>query len=448
MTQSRQTGEDQALKHTGPQALGLAFLVALAAGSVLCGYEMLRSTANTLFVQAYGKQALPWALGLTLLGVALLTYLYGRLLSWLGPRHTMLATTFLALCTMVLGYGAVLLGVRPALVALFVFKESYVVLLIEQIWSYIDSQLDGKTARRLNGPICGVAGVGAVLGGLLLGWLSKRFGTQNMLLLAAVATLPALPLFHLLFARFGPPRGQHRSKQDHLALHLFRSERVLLFLIALIAMTQIISTVLEIAWKSTLQDHWPDADQQNAFSGNYYALINFAAMFFQFLGAPLMLSVFSARTVHILIPIVNLFALAYMFFSPSVWGCAVAYGVFKTLDYSIFRASKELLYLPLSFDARYRSKEVIDVLGNRVSKGLASIAVTFFQWAGVVFSTLIYATTGLVAVIFWLVLAFPLTAKNPRASRQLPSEELPEKTPRKTNDQSSKDERNEVHDIR
>ena len=108
-----------------------------------------------MFVQAYGKQALPWALGLTLIGVALLTYIYGRLLTILGPRHTLQVTTVLAIVTMLVSYAAIRAGLKPARIVLFIFKESYVVLLIEQIWSYIDSTLDPKAAKRLNGPICG-----------------------------------------------------------------------------------------------------------------------------------------------------------------------------------------------------------------------------------------------------------------------------------------------------
>lgn len=74
-------------------------------------------------------------------------------------------TTVLAIVTMLVSYAAIRAGLKPARIVLFIFKESYVVLLIEQIWSYIDSTLDPKAAKRLNGPICGVAGIGAVAAG-------------------------------------------------------------------------------------------------------------------------------------------------------------------------------------------------------------------------------------------------------------------------------------------
>ena len=161
---------------------------------------------------------------------------------------------------MVASWGAIRLGLRPALLVLFVFKESYVVLLIEQIWSYIDSTLESKAAKRLNGPICGVAGIGAVAGGAF--WASCRSaGTLNMLLLAAAATLLTLPLLQLLFAKFGAPTEgkKKQSEKGHLALHLFRTEPVLLLLISLIASTQVLSTILELAFRRAARPfcQWP-----------------------------------------------------------------------------------------------------------------------------------------------------------------------------------------------
>ena len=46
---------------------------------------------------------------------------------------------------------------------------------------------------------------------------------------------------------------------------------------------------------------------------------------------------------------------------------------FKCIDYSLFRAAKELLYIPLSYDAKYRTKGIIDVFAYRFGKGAASL---------------------------------------------------------------------------
>jgi hypothetical protein len=106
------------------------------------------------------------------------------------------------------------IGWKPARVVLFIFKESYVVLLIEQIWSYIDSTLDPKAAKRLNGPICGVAGIGAVTGGLVLGQAGRsRSERSTCCCLGRGDRADGAVLYKLLFARFGAPSEGKKKQQ-------------------------------------------------------------------------------------------------------------------------------------------------------------------------------------------------------------------------------------------
>ena len=117
---------------------------------------------------------------------------------------------------------------------------------------------------------------------------------------------------------------------------------------------------------------------------------------------------FRSGVVHVLIPLVHVVTCSYYLKNPTLGSMSVAYAAFKSIDYSIFRAAKEVLYIPLPFAARYRAKEVIDVFGYRFSKGAASGAVTALQETGVVFSEGLYAAIALAASVVWMGLAIPL----------------------------------------
>jgi len=81
------------------------------------------------------------------------------------------------------------------------------------------------------------------------------------------------------------------------------------------------------------------------------------------------------------------------------------------LDYSVFRASKEILYIPLSFDARYRAKEVIDAFVYRGAKGALS---GIFAVLGSVFGRLpgfFYPGVALGMIVIWGGLGYGLTAR-------------------------------------
>lgn len=431
----------------GPAAWVLAVIVASAAGSLLCGYELLRSSANTLFVTAYGKQALPTIIALTILGVTGVTYGYGRLLSWLGPRRTLHASTALAMLTMLACYAALKLdptGSRPVTGLLYVFKESYIVLLIEQCWSFINSKLTRKAAKVLNGVICGIASIGAVSGGLLLRYLSERWGTLQMVPLAAVATVPAVFLFEWMYRRYGEPvDAEHAGmnpqaveqleRKDPLSLRLFRRERLLLILILLVATKECMGSLVDLGFQYEMkQEFGAAADKQNAYSGTFFAWVNGIAMGFQLVLTPLLLTFVRARWVHVSIPLIHLGALAHFALRPSLMSASLALMAFKIIDYSVFRAAKELLYVPLSFDARYRAKELIDVLGNRASKGLTSLSITALQSLGVVFSAAMFAAGGLCGAGLWLILAFPMTrsdSKDQDAEGARPGSDSPQAPP-------------------
>jgi len=85
------------------------------------------------------------------------------------------------------------------------------------------------------------------------------------------------------------------------------------------------------------------------------------------------------------------------------------------MDYSIFRASKETLYIPFSYDTRYRAKQVADAFTYRFSKGFTAMALSALKAAGSI-PAAAYASAALVFSGLWFGLSFPMTAKT--TSRQ------------------------------
>ena len=110
-------------------------------------------------------------------------------------------------------------------------------------------------------------------------------------------------------------------------------------------------------------------------------------------------------------PIIHLVVIIVAIIEPNVLTVGLAFFLFKAFDYSIFRAAKELLYIPLGFDERYRAKELIDVFGYRAGKGGSSVAIVVLQKAGLIMNKY-YLAIGFMFAMFWLILVFPLTKKN------------------------------------
>jgi ATP:ADP antiporter, AAA family len=388
--------------------------MAVSAMFTLTGYEFIRSASTVLFKTAYGAENLPLVMAAMPVVVFAGVALYGWILSQLGPGRTLLVTSLGSALTILACYLVLLTGSRLITPVLFLVKEFYIVLLIEQYWSYINSTLKPETARKLNGPITGIAGLGGAIGGSLVAMSAESLGTETMILLAAVSLLPAALVSNLTYRKHGEPVAPEPvagKDQHHMGWHLFRANPTLACLLAIVLSTQVVAAVLDFKFQGLLSvDFAGDPDRETAFQGRFWGVLNTIVLLLQFVVAPLLLSFMTIRRVHLMLPLIHILAITFAIFEPGVITVGIAFFLFKAFDYSIFRAAKELLYVPLGFDERYRAKEVIDVFGYRTGKGGSSVAIVVLQKVGVVMNNY-YLAIAFVMATLWLALIVPLTRR-------------------------------------
>lgn len=393
--------------------LAAAAAIALAAAFLLCGYEFVRAVSTSLFIEAYGAKNLPYVMALGPVATLAMIYGYARLLSATGPRTAVLTTAAVSALIVLGCFAGIRAGTRPAAAALYVFREAYIVLLVEQIWSFINSTVRAEEGGKLNGPVCGIASLGAIAGGLLVHRYATVIGSAHLLLLAAASFAP-MALFALAAYRAAgepaPAPEEAHGRHGHLGARTVLRDPVLWRLALLIALTQVVSTVADLQFSRYLEAALPQKDLRTQWLGKFYAQLNLGSAACQFIIAPLLLAWVSHRVIHRCIPLVHLALAAAVFVAPGLATAAACYLVFKMLDYSVFRAVKELLYIPLSFDARYRAKELIDAFGYRASKGITSGALAvigrYIALPLAVFPAVIAA-----ALAGWLVVVAQLTRR-------------------------------------
>lgn len=281
-----------------------ALWVSLSAACLFCGYELVRSPANTLFKAAYGKAGLPYAMAATPVAVVGFLWVYGRLLTRFGAKRTLILTTLGSCAILAACCGGLAMQWRPAAAGLYIVREAYIVLLMEQYWSFLNSTLGDARARKLNGPICGVGSAGSIVGAMLVSALAVRIGTAQLLLLGATITLPTVVLGYLAYRVGGEPAAECADKDephrhsDALGARLLLHKPVLVILLAIILLTQAISGLTDLSFQGILQDAIPSADAQTAFSGTFFMWLNIAAAGMQFVLTPLLLRFLPLRAIH------------------------------------------------------------------------------------------------------------------------------------------------------
>ncbi|MFH1263224.1 MAG: Npt1/Npt2 family nucleotide transporter [Pseudomonadota bacterium] len=390
------------------QHLRAVIPMGMAAAFLLCGYELFRSSSNSLFKAAYGADALPAVTALMPFGLLAMIYFYARFLSWLGPRRALLVTTLFSGLLALACIAGIESGSRAATGAMWILKEAYVILIIAQYWSFLNSTLRIGNARSWNGPVIGISSLGAIAGGLLTSTLAVRLGAHTLLLLGTISFVPAALCSDIAYRLCGEPvptTGEEKGKRGQLGLHLFRSVPVLAVVLGLVLLSQIVSATANFRYEGLLQDAIPDVNRQTAFSGRFFTGLNAVGLFLQFLIAPLLMRRIPAFWILGGVAAVNVITAGILSASPSLWTAGLCFFAFKAFDYSLFGAAKETLYIPLSFDARYRAKEMIDTFGYRFAKGGTSVVVVLLQRAGLAMSTF-YSWIALAAAGLWLGIAF------------------------------------------
>ncbi|HBB67926.1 MAG: hypothetical protein A2X28_04105 [Elusimicrobia bacterium GWA2_56_46] len=388
------------------------FLAGLSAMFLFCGYEFIRSTAESIFLSRFSAESKPYALSCVPVMMLLLIYLYGRLLSAVGSAGAMAGSMLVSAAVFTLAFFGLKTGNKWLAFFLYVFKESYVVIISEQYWSFVNSTLKDEEGRVFNGPVAGFGAFGSLAGGFLLSRYVVAFHSETFILLSAAAFLPALALFRLACRQGGEPAPspeEAHGRKGHLHLSILKENRTVLYIAVIIFTTQVVATLLDLRFTQLAREALPEKDLRTAFFGSFWMKVNIFSFSMQFLLTPLLLRYIRVRWIQVAIPLVHVCSCAFLLAYPGLFSAGLAFLLFKGMDYSIFRASKETLYIPFSYDTRYRAKQVADAFSYRFSKGVTAMALSAATAAGSIPSA-VYAAAAMLFSGIWTGIAFPLTA--------------------------------------
>ena len=375
---------------------------------VVAGYEFIRSPSVSLFQSQYSPHATPYLMVVLPLFSFALFYIYGRLLTRFGPRRTFSLTALFS------GVGIYVLeemihyGLGWATGILFLFREAYIVLVLEQMWAFLDSIITEKEARKVNAWFTALTSIGSIGAGLLVGALARSWGTLAMLDLGALTFIPAIIFMNRCYRVNEQRMVISTLKEETISkttgFQYFEKYQVLryLFLIAFVA--QIASTALGLHFQEKLHSAFPNTDAQTAYSGNFYAIMNTGSMLFQIALAPFLLTRMPVALVQLAVPLVQLILGIFTFSSGSLLAVSASFALFKALDYSLYRSSKEIIFISLPYDVRYRTKGWIDVIGYRTSKGVGSVGFSLLEYMGAVLVNW-YTGVVLVCLTLWSYIA-------------------------------------------
>jgi AAA family ATP:ADP antiporter len=350
-------------------------LLALLAFVLIGSYELIRSGADAVYVKTYGRDALPYAwLGVALASLVVVS-IYSRFV------HATHLLRLLAIAAGIFGVTLVaLLGARTldfpgTTFALYVFKDVYIVVLIEIFWSYANVVFDLKTAKWIYGLFCAMGSLGGAVGAEISKRIAEGVGTETTLWsLAPVLFVVAVVVGFVKSDQYAAPKKTERRPSFLSGLETVRGSRYLLTMLLLIGTVQLVITLIDFLYTGAATAAYPDQDELTAVFSRVNSIINISAVALQLFTGPVLKLLGVALTL-ILIPSLLGSALGVYLIAPQFIALAVAKVLSKCLDYSLFRAAKEMLYIPLDYSEKTSGKAVVDMLTYRVAKGAASVTL-------------------------------------------------------------------------
>lgn len=396
------------LRDYAPKERLFLLFAALSCFFVCCNYAIVRPIANSLFIEVFGARLFPYAwLMLVPLNFVCVS-LYNRLLPKWGS--TRLLISLVSIVAALNALFALTFRLAPAITfAFYMWKEIYILLLFQLVWSLTHANVKLSRAKYLYGAFFGFGGLGSLLGSAVPGFFAVRYGTEALLFL----TLPFLLLLLLSYWKMGHySTGEvphHEREESGGMLHgvrLIRGSRFLIFTLLIVVFMQMIAAVTDFQLQDFLGKTFPQKDVRTEYTARIMGIIHALTVVLQFLGSYLLIQIVGFKRCHYLVPL-SLAAIAALFLtSPTLAFVSLSFITCKTLDFSIFGVIKEMLYVPLKPDEQFRAKAVIDVFAYRTSKALASVmiilATSFFSAISLTWFTLLLTLLWMGSVSFGL----------------------------------------------
>jgi ATP:ADP antiporter, AAA family len=397
----------------------------------MTSYNIIKPITRSEFIASFGADNIPYVTFTMGLTIGVVMQGYTRLVSPV-PRRWLIPTTqigiagllvlFYALFTYV---GAEFLGVA---VAFYIVSQILSILLISQFWTLANDVYDPRQAKRIFGFIGGGASLGGAMGAGLTAFLVESVGSENMILLAAGVMFVCLGFVILIVRRertAGTSDAAKTGEEDGVsggeALRLLRSSRHLQIISLVIAFGAMASNIVDQQVNMAVAEFKGagNKDAVAAFLGQLIVYLSLIGFVIQVALTSRIHRILGIGFALLMLPVSMGGAAALILFNRALWAPSLGRIVDTSIRYTIDKTSREVLFLPLPTDLKYRAKPFIDVTMDRFAKGVTAVLmlICIKDWGlGLDWQQLSYVS--LVLVGLWIVTAFAARREYMRSFRK------------------------------
>jgi ATP/ADP translocase/CRP-like cAMP-binding protein len=362
-----------------------ALLMFLYSFLAMTSYNIIKPITRSEYISSLGADNLPYvqfAMGVL---IGFIMQAYTKAIATV-PRRWTIPTTQFGMMLLLLLFWLLFTTVGADWVAVGFYILSLIVgiLLTSQFWTLANDVYDPRQAKRVFGFIGGGASLGGAMGAGLTRMLVESVGTRVMVLISAAIMGMCIAIVMFILRREksagtsdASKTGEEEGVSGGEAIALLRSSRHLQIIALVIAFSAIGANIIE------MQLNLAAAEAKG--QGNTDAIAAFLAEITIYLSlAGFLIQVTLTSRIHrvlgigfalLILPVSLGTTAGIMLFNRGLWAPGLARILDTSLRYTVDKTSREVLFLPLPTDLKYRAKPFVDVTMDRLAKGMGALLI-------------------------------------------------------------------------
>ena len=382
---------------------------------LLCAYYIIRPLRDEMGILG-GIKNLPWVFTGTFLVILAMVPLYGWVSSRFARKKFLPLVYIFFIVNLLVFYLLFHYDVSPSTVAqsFFIWVSVFNLFVISVFWSFMSDVYDKDQAKRLYGTIAAGGTSGAICGPILTTGLAQPLGTHNLLLISAILlglSILCIKKLSLWFDKqpqsqvdtsYQQPMGGHWLA----GLSLVVRSPYLMGIGLLILMYSMLSTFLYFQQASIIQDSFSHSGERTSVFAMIDLAVNSLTILIQlFFTGRIVKSLGLAWTLA-LIPLLLAGGFIILSLSP-VLAVLIIVQVFRRAgNYSIMRPAREMLYVVLEREEKYKAKNFIDTVVYRGGDAMSAWIYDGMRSIGLSLGQIAFIAAPLAAV--WALVAYRL----------------------------------------
>jgi len=352
---------------------------------LLLSFVIIKAVRDALFLVRLGPEQLPYIYILVAVIVGVVAWIHAKLSARLRLDVLIRGTLLIVVANLLIFWWLFRFGWPSLYYVFYIWAAAIGLLTMSQYWLLANSVFNAREAKRLFGLI----GAGSILGGLVGGVVTARavtwIGTEGLLIIAATGYLLCGGLA-LIVGRAAVPEARPSgnasgmSAQAEAAAHseesiltTIRNSPYLITIAGLIGIGEIVVMLVDYQFKVIATQLFPSKNDLTGFMGIFSALVSASSFLVQVFFTGRILRSLGLGLALLCLPVGLLFGSVAIAVVPGLISAVMAKLTEGSLRFSINKASLELLYLPLPWAIKAKTKPFIDPASERVAGGIGGL---------------------------------------------------------------------------